>query len=114
MRMLGRLLLLIIFIGASIVLTFPGIAQTETATVSGRVTDSQGHVVPEVQIQVVNVDTNIALTTKTNSEGLYVIPNVHPGPYRMLVLRDGFKEIVKTGLTLNVQDVVAENFSLQV
>jgi hypothetical protein len=112
-RILVRFLVSTVFIGSPLILTTPSFAQTETATVSGRVTDSQEQVVPGVQIQLVNVDTNIVSTTKTNSEGLYVIPNLHPGPYRILVVKDGFKEIVKTGLVLHVQDVVAENFSLR-
>jgi len=95
-------------------LMLPAFAQTQTATVSGRITDGQGQVVPDVEIQLVNVDTNTAATTKTNPEGLYVIPNVYPGAYRILVVKDGFKEIVKTGLVLHVQDIAVENFSLQI
>src|SRR6267154_2609685 len=114
MRTAGRLVLSSAVVAIFAVLTIPVFAQTETATVSGRVTDLQDRVVPEAQIQLINVDTNVALTTKTNSDGLYVIPSVHPGPYRIIVLKDGFKEIVKTGLVLHVQDIAAENFSLQV
>jgi hypothetical protein len=114
MRILSGVLRFIVCSCTLCVLGVSGFAQTETATVSGRVTDPQGQVVPGVQIQIVNVDTNIVLTTKTNSDGLYVIGSVHPGNYRILVLKDGFKEVVKTGLVLHVQDVVAENFSLQV
>jgi hypothetical protein len=109
-----RLLLCVVLLGLNFMLAVPGFAQSESATVSGRVTDSQERVVPQAQIQLVSVDTNVASTTKTNSDGLFVIPNVRPGKYRMLVVKDGFKEIVKTGLTLNVQDSVVENFSLQV
>jgi hypothetical protein len=111
MRFISRYLL---FAGLISMLSITGVAQTETATVSGRITDSQERVVPAVDVQLVNVDTNIASATKTNSEGLYVIPSVRPGKYRILVLKDGFKEIIKTGLTLNVQDSVVENFSLQI
>jgi hypothetical protein len=114
MRILDRLMLSAVVAGMLSTLPLPSFGQTETATVSGRVTDTQGGVVPGAEIQLVNVDTNIAQSTKTNSEGLYVIPNVHPGHYRILVLKDGFKEVVKTGLVLHVQDIAAENFSLQV
>jgi hypothetical protein len=114
MRTIGRRLRSFGIVAILLVLTVPTRAQTETATVSGRVTDAQDRVVPEAQIQLINIDTNIAVTTKTNSEGLYVISNVHPGQYRILVLKDGFKEIVKTGLVLHVQDIAAENFSLQI
>src|ERR1700722_8198418 len=102
----------IVIIGVFFALTVPTFAQSETATVSGRITDPNGQVVPEVQVQLVNTLTNVALTTKTNAEGLYVIANVPPGPYRILVVKEGFKEIVRTGLFLHVQDSAAENFSL--
>jgi outer membrane receptor protein involved in Fe transport len=102
----------IVIIGVFCILTVPTFAQSETATVSGRITDPNGQVVPEVQVQLVNTLTNVALTTKSNAEGLYVIANVPPGPYRILVVKEGFKEIVRTGLFLHVQDSAAENFSL--
>jgi hypothetical protein len=89
-------------------------AQTETATVSGRMTDTDGRVIPDVQIELANTETNVVVTAKTNAEGLYVIANVHPGVYGLRVAKNGFKKIVKTGLVLHVQDRVEENFSLQV
>lgn len=114
MRFVKRALLSSIFLVVLSLNTTLLRAQTETATVSGRVTDSAGAVVPDVDVQLVNKDTSIAVATKTNRDGIYAIPSVKPGPYRILVVKDGFKEIVKTGLILNVQDSVVENFSLQV
>src|ERR1700721_1135904 len=114
MRILAGVVFLFLLAGVPVFLAAPACAQSETATVSGRVTDSQGQVVPDVKIQLVNTETNLVQSTKTNSEGLYVLPDVRPGAYRILVLKDGFKEIVKTGLVLHVQDIAAENFSLQV
>lgn len=89
-------------------------AQTETATLSGRVTDPQGAVVPRAQVQATNIDTNVKAATETNDAGIYVVSNLRPGRYRIIVRKDGFKEIVKTGVLLHVQDVVAHNFSLEV
>jgi len=114
MRMLAGLVFLFPLLGIPIFVSAPVCAQSEAATVSGRVTDAQGRVVPDVKIQLVNTETNLVQATRTNSEGLYVVPDVRPGTYRILVLKDGFKEIVKTGLVLHVQDIAAENFSLQV
>jgi hypothetical protein len=114
MRILNNLLLAVVFTVIFFVLVVPAFAQTETATVSGRVTDPNGRVVPDAQILLVNTETNVAVTVKTNGEGLYVIPNVHPGIYGLRVTKNGFKEILKTGLVLHVQDSAQENFSLQV
>jgi hypothetical protein len=86
----------------------------ETATLSGRITDPQGSSVPKAQIQLVNIDTNGVWKTETNNEGIYVFTGVKPGQYRLLVLKDGFHEIVKPEFTLHVQDHVEQNFALQV
>jgi hypothetical protein len=89
-------------------------AQTETATLSGYVTDPDGKVLAHADVQVVNVETNIAQTTQTNDVGLYLFPNLHPGNYRISVKSPGFKEFVKQDLGLHVQDTVSQNFKMQI
>ena len=89
-------------------------AQSETATLSGRVADPQGAVVPGARVEVTNILTNISSVTETNSHGLYVVPNLRPGQYRIVVRKAGFNEVVKTAIELHVQDVVVHNFSLNV
>src|SRR6266851_7138514 len=89
-------------------------AQGTSATINGQITDSQGRSVPAVDVQAVNIDTNVVYRGKTNDSGIYVIPSVPPGRYRLVVLRDGFKEINKTGLVLHVQDTLQQNFALEV
>ena len=111
---LKRARLSVVSMGILFVLASAAFAQTETATVSGRVTDQNSHVVPDVQIQLVNTETNVVATVRTNAEGLYVIPDLHPGVYLLRVTKDGFKEVVKEGLVLHVQDSAKEDFSLQV
>ena len=89
-------------------------AQTTNATVNGQVTDPQGNVVPDTEVDAVNIGTNVAYSTKTNRVGIYSIPALPPGPYRIHVRRDGFKEINMTGLILHTQDTLEQNFSLEV
>ena len=89
-------------------------AQTERASLSGRLTDPNGGVVPNAQVELTNIDTNIRTTTTTNGEGLYAFPNVRPGRYRLTVAKEGFKQIAKTDIVLNVQDVIALNFALEI
>jgi hypothetical protein len=95
-------------------LSYPLSAQVETSTLSGRITDPQGSAVPEAQVQIVSIDTNVASSTETNSEGIYVFTGIKPGRYRLLVLKDGFHEVVKPEFTLQVQDHIEQNFRLQV
>src|ERR1700686_5338909 len=62
-------------------------AQTTSATINGQITDAQGRAVPGVDVQAVNIDTNAVSSGKTNGSGIYVIPSVPPGRYRMLVVK---------------------------
>src|SRR5712692_1390825 len=89
------------------------VGQTETATLSGLITDPQGKVVPGVAVEVTNVDTNLTVHQSTNSAGLYVAVGLKPGRYRVSVTKEGFRRIDLTALVLNVQDVLSRNFQLQ-
>jgi carboxypeptidase family protein/TonB-dependent receptor-like protein len=89
-------------------------AQMESATMSGTVMDRSGAVVADTKIEVTNSDTNVKTTTTTNKSGTYVVTGLRPGRYRMAVSKEGFRSIVVTDITLNVQDVVSRNFNLDV
>jgi len=104
----GLLGLAILVIGQHLV------AQTESATVLGRVTDPTGAVISNVGVNVRNVDTNVETTSSTNSEGLYTIHSLPPGHYVMSVRKQGFKTVSLTGVNLNVQDNLVRNFTLQI
>jgi hypothetical protein len=67
-------------------------AQSTSATLSGTVMDPTGKVVPETDVSLTNIDTNIRFGTKTNEAGIYVLPNLPPGRYRLIVTKQGFKQ----------------------
>src|SRR6266478_1737873 len=97
-----------------LVVPFCAVAQTELAGVYGRVTDPSGAVIVDAEVEVKNVETNVSMTVKTNQDGLYTIPSLHPGHYLINVRKPGFKSVTVTELTLNVQDNVVRNFALRV
>src|SRR6266478_3843531 len=86
----------------------------ELAAVTGLVTDPNGRSVPGVTILITNLATNVPSRTVTNDQGIYRVPFLQPGIYRMTVDKDGFKSIVKSGIELHVQDVASINFELQI
>jgi hypothetical protein len=92
----------------------PAIAQSPSATVNGIVLDPSGAAIVGAEVVVVNDATGVQYVTKTNGEGIYVVPNLPPGPYRIQVSNIGFKTLVKPDVTLNVQDSLAINFTLPV
>ena len=45
---------------------------------------------------------------------MYVLRDLRPGQYRLIVDNEGFQQIVLVGLTLSAQDAVGRNFTMQV
>jgi hypothetical protein len=81
----------------------------DTGVLSGTVTDSSGAVVVDAQVTAVNVATNFETATVTNSEGLYRIPFLRPGTYRVRISASGFKSFVRQGLELRVGETIPIN-----
>src|SRR6267142_2117665 len=90
------------------------VGQSESASVSGRVTDQQNAVIPNVEVEIRNVDTNSTELTKTNGDGIYSFPSLKPGNYVMSVRKEQFQTVSVTGITLHVQDLLSRNFTLQI
>ena len=95
-----------------LLLAYLSAAQSPTGTISGMVTDPTGAMITGAEVIVVNDATRVQSLTKTNDEGIYVVPNLPPGNYRVQVSKVGFKTIIKPDITLNVQDALAINFAL--
>ena len=89
-------------------------AQLESATVSGQVVDPSGLNITGALVKLVDIDHNTTTGTHTNPSGLYTFPSVRPSRYRMEVTVAGFKVVNVTGLTVNVQDHLEQNFKLAV
>ena len=56
--------------------------QVDRATLTGAVTDPSGAAVPGVAVTAININTQVAYKTETNSAGLYSILNLPGGPYK--------------------------------
>jgi hypothetical protein len=108
-----NLRLLVLFLLTALAPQFV-LAQTESATITGQVTDATKARVPNAHIAVINTSTNVRAEGRTDSAGSYVIPGLKPGPYRVEVEKQGFKSIVETGLVLHVQDTVQLNYELAI
>lgn len=90
------------------------LAQFETATVSGRVVDPSGLSITGAQVKLVDIDRETTSSAVTSNSGLYLFSSVRPGRYRMEVVATGFKTVNATGVTVNVQDNLEQNFKLTV
>ena len=90
------------------------LAQSTDATISGVVVDPAGKVIPDATIEILNEETDVHFGGKTNNAGIYSVAILPPGQYRVQASKEGFKTIIKAGITLNVESVLALNFTLPI
>ena len=89
-----------------------GLAQTDTAYISGEVTDTTGAVVPNVQVGVTNVNTGVTRKAESNEAGIYVAANLPPGEYQITAEKSGFKSLVRKGIVLQVDQKSRQDLRL--
>ena len=89
-------------------------AQTPSALLTGRVTDSSKAVIGDANIVVTNVGTNIRFEGATNHAGEYDVPNLPPGTYTIEASKPGFTTVVKPNVVLHVEDAVEINIEMTV
>jgi Carboxypeptidase regulatory-like domain/TonB dependent receptor/TonB-dependent Receptor Plug Domain len=111
---LGIAILFTALLATSLLHPLSALAQTGSASLSGRVTDQSNAVVPDVEVEIKNVDTNVTRLTKTNGDGIYSFPALPPGNYLMNVRKQQFRTVSVTGVQLHTQDSLARNFVLEV
>ena len=73
-------------------------AQINRGAIEGIVTDPQGAVVPGVEVTVVNVDTNVGDSMKTNAAGYFRIIDLVPGSITANFQAAGFTPIEVTSI----------------
>src|SRR5229473_8697994 len=104
----------VILSACALTLALPLRAQSPNGVLNGLVVDPSTGIIVGADVVAVNDVTGVQYTTKTNDEGIYVLPNLPPGPYRLQVSKAGFKTLIKPDITLNVQEALAINFTLPV
>jgi hypothetical protein len=92
----------------------PAFAQSPNGNINGLVLDPSSQLIVGAEVIAVNDATGVRYSTKTNNEGIYVLANLPPGPYRIQISKLGFKTIIKPDIVLNVQDALSLNFTLPV
>ncbi len=105
---------LIEFVGLAVVIVAAVPAYGQTAYLSGYIKDSTDAVVPEASVTAISVDTGVAHPTRSNHDGLYVLPNLQPGKYDLRVDKDGFHALLISNIILNVGDRVQKDAVLRV
>lgn len=81
--------------------------------IKGTVTDVTNAVIPDASVTILNVQTGITSVTKTNGSGIYDVPSVEPGQYRITFSKTGFRDRVNSDVTVQV-GTIGINAQLQI
>jgi hypothetical protein len=86
-------------------------AQTTVGTISGKVTDASGAVVPNATISLTEKATNLKRDLTTNSAGLFSAPELPPGEYEVRISMSGFQSLVRDA-TVETGKTTVSDFTL--
>src|SRR5579872_1807300 len=90
------------------------LAQTDTATITGVVTDASEAAVPGASLSIVNTATGLRHEAESNSAGVYEVPALPIGDYSVTVKHAGFQTLERRGVTLHAGDRARIDLRLQV
>ena len=95
----------------SLALPAPALAQTQitTAVIEGVVVDASGAVLPGVDVEVRNVDTNFTRSLTSDRDGRFVALQVPPGRYTVTFSLAGFATLVQEDVLVTVGESVRLN-----
>ena len=94
-------------------LSYDAVAQTHKASIRGTLTDNSRLALSNVDIAVIQTDTNERRTTTTREQGDFIITSLPPGPYRLEVQQSGYKKYIRL-LTLGVNQEIRLDVSLEI
>jgi hypothetical protein len=96
-------------------LTLPAAhAQSTGGQIRGTVTDASGGAVTGATVQLINQATQVKREAPTSNTGGYVFLEVPVGTYEIDVDQAGFKKYVHRDITLNLNQVLSVDITLQV
>ncbi|MBM3770969.1 MAG: carboxypeptidase regulatory-like domain-containing protein [Acidimicrobiia bacterium] len=85
-----------------------------TGTINGRVIDQAEAVLPGVTVTITNTDTGVVREVVTNAEGLYSVPGLQPGRYKIAAAMQGFATLTRDGVVLAVTATITVDLTLGV
>jgi len=89
-------------------------AQGTGGRILGRVADATGAVLANVKVTATNEATGVTHDTETNASGDYAFPTIPVGTYTLSFDLAGFKTNVRKGITVELNQVVTFNSTLQI
>jgi len=106
--------LLVYLVATALLSPLRCLAQSEsTGSITGVIYDSTGAVLPGARITVTNLGTHFAWTGQTSAAGDYLVSFLPVGAYEVAAEAQGFKRMVRTGISLSAAEKARVDLTLQ-
>ena len=89
-------------------------AQTAAGQITGLVKDQAGAPVPGATVTVTETRTNLQRVVVSTSDGVYTVPSLPPGEYRLDLELSGFRRVRREGIRLATGETARIDFDLAV
>ncbi len=117
MKVLGKIVrrLAVVLLGVLMLTSSESLlAQSGRGTINGTILDSAGALVPGAKITVTDPATGASSTTQSTEAGTYTVPDLPVGKYNIRAEKEGFKTVIRSGITLNSASAIRVDFSLEI
>lgn len=89
-------------------------SQITSGVIQGTVSDPSGAVVPGANVEVKNLDTNLAKSVTTDDDGRFSFLQLPSGRYTLTASKEGFATIVQQDFALTVGQTISLNLDMKV
>ena len=111
----GRLVIALLALTAIIMIGVPcAFSQEASAGITGRVTDPSGSAIAGASVRAKDIARGTEWPTQTNEEGIYSFPRIPIGAYELSIAAQGFKTLVRPGITLELNQMARVDVSMEV
>ncbi|MGH8637974.1 MAG: carboxypeptidase-like regulatory domain-containing protein, partial [Burkholderiales bacterium] len=106
---MNRFIAVLAFLTLALAVGTPGLANAQglSGQIGGSVLDNSKGAVPGATVTVRNTATALTRDTVTDSQGLFVFPNLFAGTYDLRVTLTGFRTYEQKGLVLTATERLA-------
>jgi Carboxypeptidase regulatory-like domain len=92
----------------------PAALQTNVAQIVGTLRDSQGAVLPGATVIAEHVTSGTRVERITDARGRYLLPSLPVGSYTITARLQGFRPVVRSGVTLQLGQMLILDFTLEI
>ncbi len=104
-----------LFLLFAVTLFAPAVARAQfSASIQGTVTDAQKAVVADAVVMVTHTASGVTREATTTPDGVYRVPSLGPGTYRVQVVKPGFITAQRDAVTVGISEVVRLDVTLEV